>query len=39
MVASPRVLTITLALIAFVIVLAVYGLGSLAIAVWRLLTS
>jgi hypothetical protein len=38
-IASGRVLTITLALIALTIILTILGLGTLAVIVWRLITS
>jgi len=39
MIASPRVLTITLALLAFTIILAVLGIGTLTVIIWRLINS
>jgi len=39
MIASPRVLTITLALMALVIMLTVIGLGTLGAVIWQLINS
>jgi hypothetical protein len=39
MIASPRVLTITLALMALVIMLVTLGIGALTVIVWRLINS